>query len=192
MRWCQLAALLCAVGWGLAGPTAHAQLVISEDDFTSLMDTPIMQQPIQQGTRSLMPQQQPAQRQGGDVELAPLVSSAETRQLCDAAVAQVAAQQTMQAFGLLSPYWPLSADEIRRLADQTQSQLAQLTANFGPVVGYEWVRSREAGKSLVQHLYLVKMQHHGLRIGCTFYKPVQAWQVHTVFWDDQIDALFEQ
>lgn len=183
--------LAVVVAVGVAAQLGHAQLAFSEDDFTSLIDIPIMQQPIRQGTGALLPIQMPAPVQSKELVLTALGAAAETRKLCDAAVAQVAAQQVTKAFELLAPYWPLPTDEIGRLAKQTQSQLLQLTGNYGPIVGHEWIRSRTGGKSLVQHLYLVKMQPHGLRIGCTFYKPDQVWQVHTVFWDDQIDALLE-
>lgn len=181
----------CAIGLSLLGSSAYGQRALPEDDFIPLKSTPIMQQPIEQGTASLLPMQTPRPTVpdaawGGAL----LNSSAQTRTLCEEAVAQLAAGQTKQAFEALAPYWPLPKEEVTRLVSQTQAQLAQLTASYGPIVGYEWVRSRDAGKSLVQHWYLVKMPYHALRIGCTFYKPVQTWQVHTVFWDDQIDALF--
>lgn len=181
----------CVIGVGLVGSVAYGQRAMPEDDFIPLMNTPIMQQPVEQGAASLLPIQSPKPA-ARDAEWggALLNSSAQTRNLCEAAVAQLASGQAKQAFDVLVPYWPLSNEELTRLVSQTQAQLAQLTASYGPIVGYEWVRSRDAGKSLVQHWYLVKMQYHALRIGCTFYKPVQTWQVHTVFWDDQIDALF--
>lgn len=181
---------VCALGWVVG--SAHAQQAIPQDGFISLMDTPIMQQPIQQGTNSLLPMQSPKPAvPAGDWGGAMLNSTAQTRTLCEAAVTKVADGQPRQAFDLLAPYWPMSKEEVNRLATQTDAQLKQLTASYGPIVGYEWVRTREAGKSLVRHWYLVKMQYHALRISCTFYKPAQTWQVHTVFWDDQLDELFE-
>ncbi|THU01967.1 hypothetical protein E9531_08180 [Lampropedia puyangensis] len=179
------------IALAFSGAAACAQPLIPNDGVIPLLDTPIMQQPLQHGAQSLMQMQSPPAVQTGKVNLAPLATMADTTKLCDAAVKLVAEQKIEQAFAALTPYWPLAREEINRLAGQTKSQFALLVRQFGAIVGQEWVRSRTGGKSLVQHLYMVKLQHHAVRVGCTFYRPEQTWQVHTIFWDDEIDALLE-
>ncbi|RRD67535.1 hypothetical protein EII19_05365 [Comamonadaceae bacterium OH2310_COT-174] len=114
-----------------------------------------------------------------------------TRVLCDAALQRMSQMQIAAAFELLAPHWPLPERELAQLAAETEGQFRQLLAGGGKILGHEWVRSRQGGKSVVQHLYLLKLQHHGLRVACTFYKPQAQWQVHTVFWDEQLESLLE-
>ncbi|PAT37227.1 hypothetical protein [Vandammella animalimorsus] len=201
-RWALLfaaGAAASALAWAQSqgsAPSLEAPL-LPGDSVVPLMDAPLLpQQPAQGG-----PDRQGAQaasRAGNKTAASPAATPPQrldkpqhTRALCDAALQRMAQMQIAAAFELLAPHWPLPERELAQLAAETEGQLRQLLAGGGKILGHEWVRSRQGGKSVVQHLYLLKLQHHGLRVACTFYKPQAQWQVHTVFWDEQIESLLE-
>jgi hypothetical protein len=121
----------------------------------------------------------------------PLKTQEETGALCSAVANKLGAGQTDAAFELLAPNWPLAPEELKQLAYQTKSQLEMVSARFGAPIGAEFVKSTLAGKSFVQHLYVVKFERHALRLACTFYKPKDAWLVNGITWDDSTAKLFE-
>ncbi len=183
--------LVCACGVLLGASAAAQTPMMEQDDIIPLLDTPLMQLPIEQGTTALTPPKNPQPPQPQANKPAALTSPADTRALCDTALDAIANAQAPQAFELLAPHWPLPQQEIRRLTHETATQLKQLSQSYGKLLGHEWVRTHTAGTSLVQHSYVLKLEHHALRVVCTFYKPQQHWQVHTVFWDDQLQPLLE-
>lgn len=122
---------------------------------------------------------------------APLKTTDDTNALCSSAATKLAAGQTEAAFDLLAVHWPLPAEELKGLAYQTKSQLAMVASRYGDPLGPEFVRTTLAGRSFVQHTYIVKYTNHALRLTCNFYKPKDTWIVNGVHWDDQTGKLFE-
>ncbi|RMW99637.1 hypothetical protein EBQ26_04660 [Allofranklinella schreckenbergeri] len=188
---------LAGLAWVLAAAPAAAQTqpALEQADIIELLempqiDTPLMQLPIEQGTRALTGRTSAAgkRQQQPDPALASLNA---TRTLCDAALEAMAASRVEHAFAALAPHWPLPPQEITRLAKETAAQFKQLNKTYGATLGYEWVHTHSAGASLVQHAYLLKLERHALRVSCIFYKPREQWQIHTVFWDDQLQTLLE-
>lgn len=190
-----LAAVWIVGAWP-AGAAAQTPMM-ENDDVIELLDTPLMQLPIEQGTQGLTREAQGKQgnrkndKAGDKADENALSKEADARALCDAAMDAMAAGQIAQAFTVLAPHWPLPAQEIQRLARETSAQLQQLTKGYGQLLAHEWVRTQKAGSSLVQHTYMLKLEHHALRVVCTLYKPREHWQVHTVFWDEQLQSLLE-
>ncbi|MDO4704884.1 MAG: hypothetical protein Q4A98_01505 [Comamonadaceae bacterium] len=186
------------LAWMLAATPAAAQtqLALEQADIIELLempqtDTPLMQLPIEQGTRALTGRTSAAGKRQQPQPNPALASLNATRTLCDAALEAMAASHVERAFAALAPHWPLPPQEITRLAKETAAQFKQLTKTYGATLGYEWVRTHSAGASLVQHAYLLKLERHALRVSCIFYKPREQWQIHTVFWDDQLQTLLE-
>lgn len=93
------------------------------------------------------------------------------------------------AYEGLIGYWPLPKEEIQNLGYQTKSQLSMLGDRFGASIGAEHVRTIEAGKSLVRHIFLIKYEKHALRFSCVFYKPKDKWMINSVLWDDRPQDL---
>lgn len=113
-----------------------------------------------------------------------------TKQLCQKAADAFGAGNPKQSMELLKPYWPLAAEEIDNLAYQTESQLKMVASRFGAILGADYVGTKVAGDSFVQHTYIGKFEKHAVRYICVFYKPKEEWVVNAVHWDDQTSALF--
>lgn len=121
----------------------------------------------------------------------PLQEEAATNALCENAGRQLAQLKSGDAFAALAPYWPISGAELQSLAQETQAQLQLFQGRFGKITGLEWVQSQHRGKSLLRHTYLLKFESHAVRLECLFYKPREHWLVNAVYWDDQLERLFD-
>ncbi|WP_136678485.1 hypothetical protein [Neptunomonas sp. XY-337] len=122
---------------------------------------------------------------------APITDIAGTKALCGKAAEAFGSGDPKASINLLKPHWPLPTEEIDNLAYQSESQLKMVTSRFGKVLGSDYVSSKVAGNSFVQHIYIGKFEKHAVRFLCVFYKPKQEWIVNAVFWDDQTPLLFE-
>ncbi|MDO4724577.1 MAG: hypothetical protein Q4A97_07415 [Comamonadaceae bacterium] len=182
-----------ALAWAQpqASATSSEAPLLPGDSVVPLMDAPLLPQPPAQNAVATARTDKPQAASAAAAPPQRLDKLPHTRALCDAALQRMAQLQIAAAFELLAPHWPLPERELAQLAAETEAQFRQLLAGGGKILGHEWVRSRQGGKSVVQHLYLLKLPHHGLRVACTFYKPQAQWQVHTVFWDEQMESLLE-
>lgn len=113
-----------------------------------------------------------------------------TKQLCQKAADAFGSGDAKQSMEILKPHWPLPVEEINNLAYQTESQLKMVSSRFGAILGADFVGTKTAGNSFVQHTYIGKFEKHAVRYICVFYKPKEEWVVNSVYWDDQTPALF--
>lgn len=120
----------------------------------------------------------------------PIVNIEGTKRLCQKAVDAFGAGNPKQSMEILKPHWPLPTEEIDNLAYQTESQLKMVSSRFGSILGTDFVGTKVAGNSFVQHTYIGKFEKHAVRYICVFYKPKDEWIVNAVYWDDQTPALF--
>jgi hypothetical protein len=113
-----------------------------------------------------------------------------TKKLCQQAADAFGAGEPRKSFEILRPHWPLPGEEFDNLAYQTESQLKMVSSRFGAILGADFVNTKTAGQSFVQHTYIGKFERHAVRYICLFYKPRDEWVVNAVYWDDQTPALF--
>lgn len=125
-----------------------------------------------------------------DVEVEPITNIEGTKQLCQKAADAFGAGNPKESFQILKAHWPLPSEEIDNMAYQTETQLKMLSARFGKSLGSDFVNTKIAGSSFVQHTYIGKFEKHAVRYVCVFYKPENEWVVNVVYWDDQTPALF--
>lgn len=121
----------------------------------------------------------------------PLSTVEQTRQLCRITAEQIADGSYEEAFAALGLHWPLPKADLDRLAEQTRSMIAVVGERFGAPIGAEFVRTIEAGQSLVGHVFLMKHEKHALKLSCVFYRPREAWLVNAVLWDDKPRSLLD-
>jgi hypothetical protein len=114
----------------------------------------------------------------------------DTKSLCQKAADQFGSGDSTGSFQTLKEYWPLPPQEIDNLAYQTETQLKTVSERFGKILGADFVSTKVAGTSFVQHTYIGKFEKHAIRYICVFYKPKNKWVVNAVYWDDQTPALF--
>ena len=94
-------------------------------------------------------------------------------------------------FDILKPYWNLSDDDLKKLAEKSHRQLESVSKNFGASLQQsELISTKTAGSSLVQHTYMVKFDSTAIRYVCVFYKPKDTWYVHSINWDNLVSLFF--
>ncbi len=120
----------------------------------------------------------------------PILGIEGTKQLCQNAADAFGTGNSTKSFEILKPYWPIAEQEIDALAYQTEAQLKMVSDRFGKILGADFVNTKVAGTSFVQHTYIGKFEKHAVRYICVFYKPKSSWIVNTVYWDDNTPALF--
>lgn len=124
------------------------------------------------------------------VTAAPIKDINGTKQLCQKAADAFGAGNPKLSMEILKPHWPLPVEELNNLAYETENQLKMVSSRFGSVLGVDFVGTKTAGSTFVEHTYIGKFENHAVRYVCTFYKPKTEWVVNAVYWDDQIHALF--
>jgi len=121
----------------------------------------------------------------------PITDVSGTKKLCQNAAEAFGSGNPKKSYEILKPHWPLPAEEISNLAYQTESQLKMVSSRFGDILGSDFIGSKEAGNSFVQHTFIAKFEKHAVRFICVFYKPSNEWLVNSVYWDDSTPKLFQ-
>lgn len=114
-----------------------------------------------------------------------------TKELCQKAANAFGAGDPRKSMELLKPYWPIPAEEVDNIAYQTETQLKMVQSRFGNNLGADFIQTKTAGTSFVQHIFIGKFEKHAVRFICVFYKPRDEWFVNSVNWDDRTPLLFE-
>jgi hypothetical protein len=83
---------------------------------------------------------------------------------------------------------PLS--DVESLEAGTAGQLTSLRGRYGPAVDYVFLGAEAVEEALIQHLYLVRYQHHALRLRFIYYNNAAIWRLNFFSWDDSVDELF--
>jgi hypothetical protein len=114
-----------------------------------------------------------------------------TKDLCGKAAEAFGKGDPKKSFQILKPFWPIASEELDNMAYQTASQISMITSQIGEILGSDYVGSKTAGDSFVQHTYIGKFEKHAVRYICVFYKPRTEWVVNGVYWDDKTRLLFD-
>ena len=114
-----------------------------------------------------------------------------TKQLCRSAADAFSSVNPRKSYEILREYWPLPEQEITNLAYQTESQLKMVSNRFGNILGADYVGTKVAGSSFIEHTYIAKFEKHAVRYICVFYKPKANWIVNSIYWDDKTQLLFK-
>lgn len=97
------------------------------------------------------------------------------RGLADQIMAKASSGDLSGAFDLMKPYASVSQEEIESAALQSKSQMDQYGARYGSPIGYEFIDSQTAGKSLWRLRYIEKCVKGPLTWTYYFYKNKQGW-----------------
>jgi hypothetical protein len=115
----------------------------------------------------------------------------EIKSLCAASAKDFGQGNVEATFNKLKPHWPLPVEEIDSLSYQTKTQMDMVKSRFGKILGSDYVSAKKAGASLAKYSYAIKFEKHAVRYMCIVYKPRDLWIINSIYWDDQIDLLFE-
>jgi hypothetical protein len=94
------------------------------------------------------------------------------------------------AFELTKTHMAVPPAEIDAILGQAELQQPMLTARFGKTLGYEKLRTDDAGASLTQVLYLQRFEQHGMVWRFVLYRAADGWTINTFKSVDDITAAF--
>ena len=125
-------------------------------------------------------------------DVAALNSPRDTRGLADSTMGLIAADKISTAFEKLKPHMLMPATEVDDLVLKTIKVRSALADRYGPITGYAFVREDKASDFLIRYTYAEKRVTHALRWVFYFYRPrnANAWVVHSVVMDENMDRLF--
>jgi type II secretory pathway pseudopilin PulG len=127
------------------------------------------------------------------VQEAQLRAEEDAISVADAMMERIVTGDYHAAFEHMRSYWPaVAASELDNLLNSTVVQRTQLETRFGESLDYEFIRSRRAGDSLLQLIYIEKTERHALRWTFRFYKPHDSWLLNNIGWSDDISELFDE
>ncbi len=120
-----------------------------------------------------------------------LKSEAEAKQLAGKIMEKVGKGDLAEAFAVMKPYVVFPDSELQEKVFQTKSQRDQFGARYGKTVGFEFIREKKAGESILRLTYVEKTDRHALPWMFVFYKAPNGWVLNSFAWSDQILSAFE-
>lgn len=96
-----------------------------------------------------------------------------------------------KAISELAPYWPLPADELTDLSDQTTESMAVASERFGKIIGITKLKSETISDFAIRETYIVRYEFHAIRLVFTYYKNNSGWMVNGFKWDDKYTDEFK-
>ncbi len=112
--------------------------------------------------------------------------------LCNEVMEQIAKNNLDEAFNLIKPYAAFSETEIDSVAVETKAQREQVSKRYGISNAYEFINSKQVGRSLLRLRYIEKMEKHVIVWSFYFYKTDKGWVLNTFDWKDQFENLFNE
>lgn len=120
-----------------------------------------------------------------------LATVAEARSLCDDAMRALHEGDADRAFDRLGTHWAFSPDEMTELQAEVGRTRAIVADRYGDALDYRLVRKDTVDDVLARFVYLERFERHGLRWRFTFYEGGNEWTLNDVYFDDEIEALFD-
>ena len=119
-----------------------------------------------------------------------LGSEAEIDALLESVMSEVGKGKVMEAVKELKPYGiaPDSVFESNTLA--LSDILPSIEKKFGSTIGYDRISAKKSGSSLIEYVYIQKIEKSVLIWRFVFYRPAQEWILFSWAVNDKTDDLF--
>lgn len=127
---------------------------------------------------------------------APSISAAEMRS-SDGAVALT--DQAMKLFtsgdfrggiNLLRPYTIIQETDLASMVAQAEIQMPTMSARYGKSLGYELLRNDTVSDSLIQVVYLQRLEKQAVVWRFILYRGSNGWLINTLNYADDAAAAF--
>ncbi len=83
-------------------------------------------------------------------------------------------------------------DNTATLAAQIKTNMQTLLDIYGPVEGWELVRTKSASDRYIENSYVIFQDEYATRLELSFYKRSSGWIITSFKIDDNIGALLEE
>ena len=120
-----------------------------------------------------------------------LSSEAEVRKSAEGIVASVAAGNYAGAVKELRPLSVIAPTDFDVFEAQFNSQQVNLLRQFGPPVGYEFLREDKLGTRVIRQQFLVFHEKASLRWSFIFYKSEKGWVISHFVFDGNALSFFQ-
>ncbi len=127
---------------------------------------------------------------------APSISAAEMRSpdavvaLTDQAMQHITSGDFREGINLLRPYTTAQKIDLDSMVAQAEINMPTMIERYGKSIGYELLRNDTVGNSLIQVVYLQRLERHAVVWRFILYRGSNGWLINTFnFADDITSAL---
>jgi hypothetical protein len=114
----------------------------------------------------------------------------DVKKVTDAAMSKVGKGDIEGGLRTFKPLSIVPSAEFDVMISQAALQLPGMTAKFGDILGYEFIREDRLGESLARYIYIHRFEKHAMRWVFYLYKGKDGWVVNTFRTDEKWDQLF--
>ena len=110
--------------------------------------------------------------------------------LTDQAMQLVASGDFGGGINLLRPYTTAEARDLDSLVAQAEINMPTMIERYGKSIGYELLRNDTVGNSLIQVVYLQRLEKHAVVWRFILYRGSSGWMINTFNFEDDITLAF--
>lgn len=127
---------------------------------------------------------------------APGISAAEMKSpgsavaLTDQAMQRVTSGDFRGGIDLLRPYTTAKGIDLDSMVAQAEINMPTMIERYGKSIGYELLRNDTVGDSLIQLVYLQRLERHAVVWRFILYRGSDGWLINTFSFADEITAAF--
>ena len=85
----------------------------------------------------------------------------------------------------------ISQDNLAQLEVQVIQQLTAIEGNYGRIIDYIMVEEELVSDFVLRLVYVVRYEDYIIRWRFLYYKPRDTWKLASLFFDDQLEDLFD-
>lgn len=115
----------------------------------------------------------------------------ETQEISIKVVSLFKENKISKAFGELTPYWPLPANEIEALEEKTVKYLNLIDQRFGKSIGMLKIKNETISDVATRETYLIRYENTAIRLIFTYYRNDNGWVLNAFKWDDSFTDEFK-
>lgn len=124
-------------------------------------------------------------------EIQGLETSADAHVLCDDFIRNIIEGKFTEAFEGIRPFFPVPGSRIEKLEAQTRKQLSMAELQFGPALGFRFVRADSLQDSILRFQFIQTYVRDAIYWEFIFYKPEEKWVVNALGFDDDLQKLYD-
>jgi hypothetical protein len=123
-------------------------------------------------------------------QLEHLKSEQEARALSKKVALLFEEQKIPEAMDAMEKHWPMPANELDNLEEQTLKYSNVLLNRFGAIIGSEKIKEQTINDFAMRETYVLRYEYSAIRLIFVYLKNDQGWVVNSFKWDDSIEEAF--
>lgn len=115
----------------------------------------------------------------------------ETQELSKKIVGLFEKNKISESFELLTPYWPMPANELESVELKTIKYLNLIEERFGKSIGTLKIKNETISDIATRETFIIRYENTAIRLIFTYYKNDNGWIVNAFKWDDSFSEEFK-